>query len=96
MAKQQAPESSEANQLATRKTVVVILDIKRKAIHFTNTKLQGDDVWFPHDFQVMALFPAIENIMVMNHVAHNVASVGWLRRCGACEEYLIIYNEPRS
>lgn len=85
-------ESSVAN----RKTVVVILDLKRKAIHFTNTKLQGDDVWFPHDFQVTALFPAVENIMVTNHVAHNVASVAWLRRCGACEEFLVIYNVPHS
>lgn len=75
-----------------RKSVVVIHDPKRKAIHFTDTKLQGDDVWLPHNHVAEALFPTVENLMVLNGIAHNVTSIQRLRCCGVCEEFEVVYN----
>jgi len=75
-----------------RKTVVVIHDPKRKAIHFTSTKLQGDDVWLPYDRETIALHPTIEKLMVLNGIAHNVTSVQRVRQCGICEDFEVVYN----
>lgn len=82
----------DSNQSNNRRTVVVIHDTKRKAIHFTDTKLQGEDVWFPYEKSAIALLPAIERLMTLNRVAHNVVSVEHQRRCGVCDDWRVVYN----
>lgn len=76
-----------------RKSVVVIHNPTLQAIHFTSTKLQGDDVWLPFDGKHENLHQAVEKLMVVNRIAHNVTRVERLRRCGICEEFQVIYNE---
>lgn len=78
-----------------RKSVIVIHDLKRKAIHFTSTKLQGEDLWFPYDRDVSpTMWPVVESLMTLNGIAHNVTSNECIRRCGACEDFKVIYNAP--
>jgi len=76
-----------------RKSVVVIHNPTKQAIHFTSTKLRGDDVWLPFDGKHENLHQAVEKLMVVNSIAHNVTRVERLRRCGICEEFEVVYNE---
>lgn len=76
-----------------RKSVVVIHDPKIQAIHFTSTKLQGEDLWLPFDGKHENLHQAVEKLMVVNRIAHNVTRVERLRRCGICEEFEVVYND---
>lgn len=76
-----------------RKSVVVIHNPKNQSIHFASTKLQGDDLWLPFDGKHENLHQAVEKVMVLNRIAHNVTGVQRLRRCGICEEFEVVYNE---
>jgi len=75
-----------------RKSVIVIHDQKRKAIHFTGTKLQGEDVWFPYECKSETLFSIVEKLMVLNKVANNVTNIQHVRRCGVSEDFQVVYN----
>lgn len=75
-----------------RADVVVLHDVNRSAIHFTGTKLQGDDLWIPFDPERESLHWFIETILTMNNIAHNVTSVERIRQCGRCDDYRVVYN----
>lgn len=77
-----------------RNRVVVIHNPTLKSIHFTSTKLQGNDVWFPFEGKQENLHQEVEKIMILNNVAHNVADVQLIRHCGICDEFEVKYNEP--
>jgi len=82
-------EFSTSKEPEIRKTCMVILDTKRQAFHFCETKLQGEDIWFVVN---APLFDSIERIMTLNNVAHNIAHIKKIRTCGASEDWQITYN----
>lgn len=76
----------------SRQKIMIIVDTKRDAIHFCETKLQGDDIWF--DLNELPLsHRGVENIMTLNNVAANVVGLKLIRKCGVCEDWQVIYNE---
>lgn len=78
---------------ATTATVMMLND-GTYAIHFNDTKLQGDNLWLPLCHEE-SLFPQIERIMVNNRVAANVTSIEDIRKVGMSTDYRIVYNEWR-
>jgi hypothetical protein len=62
-----------------------------KSFHFTDGKLQGDDVWFPIANN-KSLFESVEEIMTSNDVAHNVIRLETIRDMGSCQDIKVIYN----
>lgn len=61
-------------------------------VHFTSTKLQGDDLWFPTHGN---LFITIERLMIANGIAHNVARIDLIREGQTHKDYLVTYNLPK-
>jgi hypothetical protein len=94
--------------VSQRKTVVVILAVIKgtPSIHFCDTRLSGTDsnLWMPVNTTGISLSPvaekiershihaAIEQIMVINNVAHNVVHVEEIRRDKGCLDYRVTYN----
>lgn len=72
------------------------------AIHFCSPKkLQGEDfnLWFPlsKTKAVDALdFSEVEQIMTINHIAHNVTSIRAVRCSGPSLDYEIVFNQWRA
>lgn len=56
-------------------------------------KLVGQDMWIPYYGE---LFIAVEAYMVINKLAHNVVDICYVRRCGSCTDYEVIYNEIKE
>ena len=81
-----------SNQEQHRREVVVIVAPIRgvDSFHFTSTKLQPGDIWFPVGDD--SLFVAIEKAMQTNGIAHNVASISEINQSGASRDYRVTYN----
>lgn len=73
-------------------TMIVMHDHKRQAIHFTEGKLQGVDLWFPYDPNTEALSSAITKLLTLNGITKEVTGVESLRRCGVCEEVEVTFT----
>lgn len=77
-----------------RKTVTVILCYVegQPCFHFCQTKLQGEDLWFPMSTQGDML-ASIERVMQVNRVALNVTSISVLRKRSTYTDVSVTYNE---
>lgn len=92
-----------------RKTAVVIVAVIKgtPSIHFCDTRLSGADnnLWMPVNTTGITLSPvaekiershihaAIEQIMTINNVAHNVVRVEEIKREKGYLDYRVTYNE---
>ncbi len=63
-----------------------------KEFHFIEGKLQGNDIWFPIKSDT-SLFEAVEEIMTINNIAHNVTRLELERNMGNCKDYTVVYNK---
>jgi hypothetical protein len=63
-----------------------------KEFHFTEGKLQRGDIWFPIKNDT-SLFEAVEEIMTINNIAHNVTRLELERDLGNCKDYTVVYNK---
>lgn len=76
-------------------TVLVISLATGYGIHFCcHEKLSGPDadLWFPMSAEA-DLFSTVENIMLMNNVAHNVTSISLVNSHPNCRDFDVIYNK---
>lgn len=79
----------------TIETVVVLVDQKRKAIHFCGTKLRSGDLWFP--YVANQAYRTIRRIMILNRLVNSekaVQDIRFLRTCGVTDEYEVTYELP--
>lgn len=75
-------------------TILVISLASGYGIHFCcHEKLSGHDanLWFPVAAEA-DLFSTVENIMLMNNVAHNVTSISLVNSQALCRDFDVIYN----
>ncbi len=78
-------------------TILVMNMASGYGIHFCcHEKLSGTDanLWFPVTAEAVEadLFSTVENIMLINNVAHNVTSVSLARSHPICRDFDVIYN----
>lgn len=76
-------------------TILVISLASGYGIHFCcHEKLSGPDanLWFHMDTDA-DLFSTVENIMMLNNVAHNVTSISLINSHPICRDFDVVYNE---
>lgn len=76
-------------------TILVISLASGYGIHFCcHEKLSGPDanLWFPMAADA-DLFSTVENIMMLNNVAHNVTSISLINSHPICRDFDVAYNE---
>lgn len=86
---------SHPSDLRAQITILVISLASGYGIHFCcHEKLSGPDadLWFPMAAEA-DLFSTVENIMLMNNVAHNVTSISLVNSYAICRDFVVIYNE---
>jgi len=89
-----------ANQTNTRAEVTILVCALAfgKGFHFCGIeKLQGNDsdLWFPLP-DPARLFDAVERVMQLNGVAHNVVSLDVLTEFPGCQDIRVRYNRAQS
>lgn len=66
--------------ISTRFTLIAIVSTIRDTpcIHFTSSPLQGSNanLWLPID--VNNLFASVEQLLCINHIAHNVVNIEYI------------------
>jgi len=76
-----------------KELIAIVMPVKGvNCVHFTSTKLQGNDLWIPLDGR--AAFGFIKRLMVVNGVARSVVSMDALGECGKSTDYKVTYNTP--
>lgn len=86
-------------QTTTREeTTILVCNLTfGKAFHFCSIeKLQGTDadLWFPLA-DPARLFEAVESVMQVNGIAHNVVGLNVIRQCDGCTDMRVIYNKTK-
>jgi hypothetical protein len=73
-----------------RELVIIVAPIRGvDSFHFTSTKLQPGDIWFPVGD---SLFVSVEQAMQTNGIAHNVTRVSEINESGPSRDYRVTYN----
>lgn len=80
-----------SNQTEHRRELIIIVAPIRgvDSFHFTSTKLQPGDIWFPVGD---SLFKSVEQAMQTNGIAHNVTRISEVGPSGASIDYRVTYN----
>lgn len=78
--------------MSRKELIIVTAPIKGiESLHFTSTKLQGEDLWIP--LANTKLFEQVEQLLTVNRIANNVTRIENVRACGLSTEYKVTYNE---
>ncbi len=78
--------------MSRKELIIITAPIKGiKSLHFTSTKLQGADLWFP--LASTELFNLVEQLLTVNRIANNVTRIENIRVCALSNEYKVTYNE---
>lgn len=86
--------SPQADLSRASVTIIVSVIQGRQAFHFCSIPLlQGvnHDLWWPLP-EGEHLHRAVEAVMTLNRVAHNVTRIDFLRENGGSTDYTVIFN----
>lgn len=87
---------TEVKQGARAEVTILVCDLTcGRGFHFCSIgKLQGDDcdLWFPLA-DPARLFEAVENVMQMNGIAHNVTDLVVISEYASGKDVRVRYNE---
>lgn len=91
--------NTESSESPRAEVIVIVCTLQeRTAFHFCSVPLlQGlnCDLWWPMP-EGESLHSAIESVMVINHIAHNVTSLNPIRRQGKSTDYRVVFNKTQA